>query len=98
MTAARAAARADDQLLRLQAFAQHINDRVDDIAPCVEDRAPADLNHMRVGQHAKDRRFGRTLYIFVEQAFAHQHRLQVLPPIIRFCRIGQLVLPFSNQP
>ncbi len=76
--AADAPSGADDQL-----GGQGLDQRVGGLFAVIEDRSPADLHDVTEGQHGHYRRFGRGHDPLVEQTLAHQHRLDVMPPIGR---------------
>ncbi len=62
----------------LQASRDLFNDRLGNSTPTVENRSPADLNDVCVGQHSNHRALGRALDLPIEQAFAHQLRFQMM--------------------
>ena len=46
--------------------------------PGVENRAATNLQHVGIGQHAEYRDVRRPLHLLVEQAFAHEHRGEMM--------------------
>ena len=82
MAAPDSAARAQDELLRLQAIGQRFHDRIDYLTACVKNGAPADFDNISVRQHAIDRRLRRPLHILIQQTLAHQHGLDMIALVL----------------
>src|ERR1051325_2867434 len=82
-----ATAGADDQFLCFQAGCQDVDHRIHCLAPGINDRATADLNHVRFGQHTEDWCLSRFLDLFVEKTFPHEHRSDVVATIVH-CRLS----------
>ena len=79
------AAGANDQLVRGQTRGEGLDNRKRGAAALVENRPATNLQDVGVGQHAEDRDFRRPLDLLVEQAFAHQHRFQMVAFVLMLC-------------
>jgi hypothetical protein len=79
--AANTAAKSDHELEFLKRRRERVHQGIGRRATPVDDGSSADLEHMSEWQHANDRRFGRGHDLLVEEAFAHQHRLDVMTAV-----------------
>ena len=69
---------ANDQLLRRETGGEGLDDGIRYGTPRVHNRPTADLDHLRVWEHAEDRYFRRLLYVLVKQALSHQHGVNMV--------------------
>src|SRR5438874_12051552 len=71
----------DDQFVFRKYCTQGVDEWIDRAFAAIDDRAPAHLYYVAKRQHAHHGRFGGGQKLIIEQALAHQHRFDVMPPI-----------------
>jgi hypothetical protein len=96
MPASGPATGADDQLLRRETGGEGLDDGIRHGTPRVNDRPTADLDHLRVWEHAEDRHFRRLLYVLVEQTLSHQPRVDMVTLVFGH-GVGRSFAPLSQR-